>query len=253
MGNHESLIELWAAGWAVSRRDGASAESVFAEYFVNPEGSTPELRNGGPPYAENTYSFDYGNAHFAVVNSNYWYRSHASDEDHPAAGRGQREGWVDDETIAWLDADLTGARERGVQHLFVFTHEPGFPNGGHTRDAMWWDGRVPEVVEQRTKLFVVLGRHGVAAVIHGDEDNYSRTLVNGDIVDGMENHVWQLISGGAGAPYYAQETDVPWSGNVRRFDPRQHFVRVRVDGDEALAQAVSLSGEVIDEFDLTVE
>jgi len=250
MGNHENLIDLWQHGWAIARTP-VGAEAVFAESFVNPEGA-PTPREGGPPYAENTYGFDYGNAHFAAVNTNYWYRSHPGQEGHPAGeNAGQREGWIDDESLAWLDADLEAARERGQVHLFVFTHEPGFPNGGHTKDAMWWHGEVPEVLAQRQRFFEILGKHRVAAVVNGDEHNYSRTLVDAELVEGIERPVWQLISGGAGAPYYAQETDVPWAGNVRAFDPRQHFVRIEIDGEDAHAAAVSLTGEVMDRFDLT--
>ncbi|MBX3272007.1 MAG: metallophosphoesterase [Sandaracinaceae bacterium] len=246
MGNHEALIDYWTEGWAVAQTGAASAESIFAERFVNPE-NAPSPEASAPPYAENVYSFSAGPAHLAVVNSNYFWRSHPDRADHPAFGRGQREGWVDDRQIEWLAADLAAARARGQRHLYVFTHEPGYPNGGHVQDAMWWRGRVPEVIAQRARLFGVLADREVAAIFHGDEHNYSRTRIH----EGLSRPLWQVVSGGAGAPYYAQDRTVPWAADVVAFDARQHLVIVRVEGEHATARAVSRTGETMDAWDLT--
>ncbi|MEM1415943.1 MAG: metallophosphoesterase family protein [Myxococcota bacterium] len=248
MGNHESLLDLWLEGWAADRAE-PSAEDVFASQFVNPEGG-PEAAEGAPTYRENTYAVDVGTAHLAMLNSNYDYRSHPGREDHPAGPGGNREGWVDDRTLAWLDADLGAARAAGQKHLFVFAHEPGFPNGGHVRDGLYWNGD-PVVLAQRAKLFAILGRHGVAAIVHGDEHNYSRVLVDEATLGApIERPVWHLVSGGAGAPYYAQDARVPWAERVAAFDARQHFLRLLIDGDECAIQAVSREGAVIDRFDV---
>ena len=253
MGNHEALVDLWSGGpggrhLAAARQEPESAESLFGAAFVNP-GNGP-ASDGPLPYAENTYSFDFGNAHFAVVNTNYNYRSHPDYAEHPGASRGgQREGWIDDTSISWLDGDLAAARAAGARHLFVFTHEPGFPNGGHVQDGIYWNGD-PEVLAQRAALYEVLGRHRVAAIFHGDEHNYSRTRIDRASLPELAHPLWQIISGGAGAPYYTQDRSVPWVDQVRAFDPRQHFVRVQIEGDRATAEAVSLTGEIIDRFEL---
>ena len=247
MGNHEALLDVWANGWAAAQTE-PSAESLFAEAFVNPPGG-PEAAPGAPPYRENTYSFDVGNAHLVALNSNYRYRSHPGREGHPAGPEGNREGWLDDATLAWLDADLAAAREAGLTHLFVFAHEPGFPNGGHVQDALYWNGEVPEVLAQRAKLYGILGRHGVTAIVHGDEHNYSRLRVDAETLGApMDRPVWQLISGGAGAPYYAQDREVPWSPKVAAFDTRQHYLRFLIDGSRCTVEAVSREGGRIDRF-----
>ena len=54
-----------------------------------------------------TYSFDYGNSHFAVI-------------DLPGGGPNT---WSSAE-ISWLDADLTAAEGRGLVHEFIFSHGP---------------------------------------------------------------------------------------------------------------------------------
>lgn len=250
MGNHEALLDFWDVGWGIARGGASSAEAIFSEYAVNPTNGPKQSVDGAPPYGETVYSFDYGDAHFAVVNSNYWFRSHPDRKDHPAYGKGNREGWIDDVTLKWLDEDLAAAKSAGKSHLFVFTHEPGFPNGGHPQDAMYWSGKIPEVNARREQLFKLMAKRGVSAIFHGDEHNYSRTDVNGEVVAGIKRPIWQLISGGAGAPYYAQQ-QLPWSPQVARFDARQHFIVVHVTQGRVRAEAVAITGERIDDFDIS--
>lgn len=247
MGNHEALLDIWTNGWGADRKS-PSAEEIFASQFVNPPGG-PSGPVGAPPYDENTFSFEIGTAHLAVINSNYNYRSHPERTGHPGGEAGNREGWIDDRTLEWLDDDLAKAREAGQRHLFVFTHEPGFPNGGHAGDGLYWNGKVPEVLRRRTRLFALLSRHRVTAIIHGDEHNYSRLLVDSETLGApLERPVWHLVSGGSGAPFYAQDRAVPWSDRVEVFDPRQHFLRFLIDGDDCTIEAVSREGALIDRF-----
>lgn len=246
MGNHEALIDLWSDGTAAFRVE-PSAEGLFAEAFVNPS-EAPTPRDGDwPPYEENVYSFDVGEVHVASVNSNYAVGVGRGD----VFRRGQREGTLDDVQLAWLDADLAAARERGAKHLVVVTHEPAFPNGGHAKDAMWWNGRIPEMVAMRDRFARLLGSHRVVALVCADEHNYSRLRVDANVVEGVEHPFWQLVSGGAGAPYYAQDREVPWSDRVAFFDPRQHFLRFDVDGGRVDLVVVGIVGEEIERVTLT--
>ena len=204
MGNHETVSQVWKPGWVLGRSDKDSAESIFAGRFVNPQNG-PVSKAGAPTYSENVYSFDHGPVHVAMVNTNYWYRSHPGRADHPKGDAGFREGWVNDEQLAWLEKDLADAGARGQKHLLVATHEPAFPNGGHPKDAMYWSGKIPEVLAQRDRFVNILSAAGVKALFTGDEHNYSRTLVDGKVVKGMKGSFVQVITGGAGAPWY-----VPW-------------------------------------------
>lgn len=54
-----------------------------------------------------SYSFDFGPAHFAIINTD-------------------AVGWDTHAPVAWLQADLAAARARGAQRLFVFGHKPAF-------------------------------------------------------------------------------------------------------------------------------
>ncbi|MEO1171275.1 MAG: hypothetical protein AAFX94_04375, partial [Myxococcota bacterium] len=161
------------------------------------------------------------------------------------------EGWLTQGQLDWLDADLARARAGGARHLFVFTHEPAFPNGGHVQDAMWYRGKVLEVLERRDAFIKILMKHGVLALFSGDEHNYSRTRIDQDVSPGYAGRLWQIITGGAGAPYYAQDVGVPWVKNVESFAPVHHTVLVDVDGDRVRLRAVTTQGETVDSVELT--
>ena len=70
MGNHE----FWkvAAETVRESRGKISTEVVFADEFVNPLNAPEPESDVAPPYTETVYSFDYGNSHFCMVNTNYW-------------------------------------------------------------------------------------------------------------------------------------------------------------------------------------
>ncbi len=250
MGNHELVGDAWSEGWMADRNASDNSETLFAAAVVNPRNGPPAEPNM-PPYLESVYSFDFGSAHFAVVNSNHWHRNRFERTDHPALPRGQREGTLNDTQLAWLDRDLTEARQRGLRHLFVFTHEPSFPTGGHVHDAMYYEGKIPEVLAVRDRFWGILVKHGVVAAFFGDEHNYSRTLIDDKVDPKYTRPVWNIVTGGAGAPYYARDFSVPWADAVQAFKPDHHFVEVAIDGPEVRLQARNLRAEVIDEAVLT--
>ncbi len=251
IGNHEFLGDAWASGWLASRQEGPTSETVFAELVVNPK-NAPAAREGEPSFEETVFSFDRGVAHFTVLNSNYFFRNRTERDDHPGKDRGgYREGWLTEEQLTWLDSDLAAARAQGAKHLFVFTHEPAFPNGGHVQDAMWYHGQIPEVLEQRDAFLRILLRHKVLAVFFGDEHNYSRTRIDRSLDAKYDGRLWQIISGGAGAPYYARDNTVPWARNVESFEPMHHVVLVDIEDDSVWLRAVTTQGETVDKIELT--
>src|SRR5690606_2608310 len=152
-----------------------SSEDIFAREFVNPTNGPPPEREGLPPYLENVYSFDYGRVHFVSVNTNYWTSSRPGE-------LGNREGYVMDKQMEWLRKDLEDARANGAGFIFGYTHEPGYPNGGHVGDGMYWRGRIASMNERRTAFWQLMSDFEVSAVFHGDEHNYSRLLIDEQMV-----------------------------------------------------------------------
>jgi 3',5'-cyclic AMP phosphodiesterase CpdA len=244
-GNHEALIDAWSDG-AMRDREDLPMERVFAEEFVHfPNG--PEAAPGAPPYRELVYSFDFGNTHFACVLTSYWWTNR------PGAGPGCRNGTVDDRQLAWLEKDLREARGRGVRHLFVAGHAPGFPCGGHADEAMYWNGTIAEVNAMRERFWKLLGDAGVVAYLCGDENNYSRVRVDAGLVPGMARPVWQIVSGGAGASYHVKDTKVPWSSAVAHFSCQRHVCLFEVAESRVDLRVVSETGGSIEQVPLVGE
>ena len=303
VGNHEQLGDYLAAQepghpdnrFIVHRdREGSeSLESVFSSEFTNPTGSCygfcprPEERAldgvvvAGPDYDETVYSFNRGNCHFISVNTNYWFTGvmydgttvrFPSDQEGTALALrlvgGNREGYVLPHQLEWLEQDVAAAQaDDNIDWIFVFSHEPAFPNGGHLYDAMFWgkpgkghegglnDHAVPlgDVIDMRNRFWGVLAHSPkVVAFMCGDEHNYSRTLIDTDVDPGFAHPVWHIVSGGAGAPFYAQDKSVPWVDKVAAFAPVNHYCVFDANLESVSLRVYAANGALLDEVpDLT--
>ncbi|NJK89382.1 MAG: hypothetical protein HC923_08230 [Myxococcales bacterium] len=246
MGNHEVVIEAWSSGFFNDRPGPQNSQTIFRDAVVNPRNAPSPEVEGAPPYDESVFSFDHGSAHLVILNTNYWYRSHIERTDHPRYGMGIREGYLTDAQLEWLDEDLRAARARGQKHLFVFTHEPAFPAAGHVEDAMYWSGKFPDVLARRDAFWSTLSKHGVLAAFFGDEHSYTRALIDDAVDPSFTTPVWHIVTGGAGAPYYALDESVPWIDAIVKFQPDNHYCEVRVDGDRVELVVVNRLGLPID-------
>ena len=73
------------------------------------------------------------------------------------------------------------------------------------------------------------------------------------VVDDRVNPHWpqpivQIIAGRAGAPWYAQNTTVPWAANVKKFGTETHFVLASVEKNFVTFEAYNELRKVIDRF-----
>ncbi len=253
MGNHEALIDCFEKDGVKFCRDKEvpnSTEDVFADVFVNPENGDFSEGKGLPPYKENVYYFTYGNCLFVVLNTNYWWGYK------PEIYGGNLEGYIMDRQMEWLE-NVLKIRGKDKREIFVFAHEPAFPCSAHLKDGMYYWGGDPEkndgidrryVIKMRDRFLKILDKYGVKLVFFGDEHNYSRILINKDIAP-VKGNITQLISGGAGAPFYELAKDFPWKNNLQFFSKENHFVFVKV-GEKISVEAVSIHGYVIDRFEL---
>jgi PKD repeat protein len=141
-----------------------------------------------------TYSFDYGNAHFVVLN-----------EYCDSSGDDVTDGDVPDHLYNWLANDLSGTAKT---HTFVFGHEPAYPqpdaDNGRLRHLGESLDRHPA---HRDRFWSLLQSEGVLAYFCGHTHNYSAVNVDG---------VWQVDAGHARG---AGDTGAPST-----------FVVVHVDG-----------------------
>jgi Calcineurin-like phosphoesterase len=252
MGNHESLIDIFADTTQVDKQGEESAEAVFASEFVHPMNGPEPERPGLPPYKGSVYSFDYAGCHFAQLNSDYWYSSRPGEHEGNPFGRllpGQLE---------WLEKDLMAARSAGARHIFIFVHEPAFPNGGHMQDSLWGGGDA-EAAMVRDRFWSIVTKAGASAVFSGHEHNYSRTLIDnktpvhrdGTPNPGFAKPTWQIIQGAAGAPFYPRDYTAPWASNVKKFVAHTwSYCLIQVRGPRVSLETYSYTGELLDQAEL---
>lgn len=199
MGNHESLLNAYDNGsryglsldkWPYETD---SAEAVFAQEFYNPTNGPEPQDKRRPQYTENVYGFQYGPAVFIAFNNNYWWTTN----DKVAEFGGSPEGYMMDDQLRWIERALVMLEgDETVKYIFLYAQEPVFPNGGHVKDAMWWNGdnniraytkrpngrlRAEDegIIEVRNRFWKAIAQSSkVAAVLTGDEHGYHSMVVD---------------------------------------------------------------------------
>ena len=133
-------------------------------------------KNGPAGCKETTYSWDYENAHFVVLDE-YW-----NGKEEPGSDIGTR-GEIVPELLKWLANDLAANKKPVV---FIFGHEPAYPAIRHVGDSL--DAHP----EQRNAFWRLLESDPkVKAFICGHVHYYLKhKQPNG--------RVWQIIPGNAG-------------------------------------------------------
>ncbi len=199
------------------------------------------------------FSFDYGNAHWTVLDSNPYV------------------DWTNPARVAWIANDLAAAKS--AQWRFVAFHHPGF-NSSKTHFQDQWMRVLSEVFEAG----------GVDIVFSGHVHNYQRTFPmrftpekgkNGGLVGqkGLVGGVWKLdkqfddgskgkpngviylITGAGGAGLYntAQQADrTSWQEFTQKYIADQHsFTVVDVNGSQLKMKQISETGAELDSFQIT--
>jgi hypothetical protein len=174
----------------------------FAEFFDKPR-----------PY----YSFDWGNAHFAVIDSDI-----GSFSPIPAE---QQAYWA--EETKWLEEDLKA--HQNADYRFVAAHHPPITAVSSRQ------GDNPHM----TALMPMLEKYRVTAGLFGHDHNYQHYLKNG---------IHYIGSGGGGAPLY--DVDKPALGITQKVVSIENFVSVSVNGKTAHVRTIAIDGTTIDDFEM---
>jgi acid phosphatase type 7 len=163
------------------------------------------------------YSFNWGNAHFTVLNSDL---GNAGAD--PAA---KEKFWA--EQKQWLAADLRASQKSDFR--FVVFHHPPFTAYAKRQQE-----------KSNTADFVPLfEQYKVTAIFNGHDHNYQHHLKNG---------IHYIVTGGGGAPLYPVDAPIPEM--TKKVESTEHFVKVSVNGKQARVEAVALDGHLIDTIDL---
>ncbi|MDY0040622.1 MAG: metallophosphoesterase [Desulforhabdus sp.] len=145
-------------------------------YDLNGVNVPPDIVNPGPTGCpETTFSFDFDNAHFVILNE-------YCDMDGDSATKGD----IPDHLFDWLENDLAATKQ---QHIFVFGHEPALPqpDADNGRERHMSDS-LNAYPANRDRFWSLLKRNAVVAYFCGHTHNYSAVQIDG---------VWQLDSGHA--------------------------------------------------------
>ena len=167
------------------------------------------------PGNERWYSFDFGNSHFIILDTEESLIQEGSDE------------------IKWLINDL---ENRTATWTFVGSHHPPFTAGGNYY-------RKSRLV-RKNLLHPIFEKYGVDVVFSGHDHNYERSepIVGKD----GENPVTYIVCGNGGTPLrYIGRRE--WTHYAERVFG---FVLVKIDGSRLHFQAFNIDNEVIDEFTL---
>lgn len=285
MGNHEAIKSMFVDKPNKIRIDiekfpfsTKSAEVIFANNFVNPvnglasedglsyDPDTNEI--DFPTYKENVYHYTYDNVAMIVLNSNYWYVP--STRHIPLTG-GNPHAYIMDKQLKWLAKTIQDfENDNNIDHIFVTLHTPFFPNGGHSRNDMWYSGNneirpyvagkplEKGIIERRDELLSIIVNKSlkVRAILTGDEHNYNKMEVGPNVkmypADWQKDRIqlsrtiYQINNGAAGAPYYAQE-QLPWTPFVTGFTTQNAVVFFHVNGN-SIAMKV-LNPDTLEEID----
>ncbi|WP_421917833.1 metallophosphoesterase family protein [Marinifilum sp.] len=255
-----------------------SSESLFQDNFVLPENGLVSEDNSKydpnpesidfPSYKENVYWYAYDNVAIVALNSNYFYAPHGL-----TTTSGNTHAFIMDNQLKWLQQTLKKLeKNKDIDHVFITIHTPFFPNGGHVKDDMWYNGNndyrafvsgnayEKGIIQRRDQLLdlIVNKSKKTVAILSGDEHNYNLLT----ITNKMERYptdyefkklklsrtFYQINNGAAGAPYYAQEK-TPWSDHVRNFSTQNALVLIDINGEKIEVRVKNPDTlELIDEY-----
>jgi hypothetical protein len=223
---------------------------------VNPgdKGRTEFLAGAGDRFPRmGNFSFDYGNSHWTVLDSNNYV------------------DFTDQELRAWVKKDLESARN--ATWRFVGFHHPGFNSAKEHFDDQWM--RLLSDIFEEEKVDVVFMGH-----VHNYQRSFPLTFAakpgpdgkmlakNGDVAgdfkldkdfgDGMKNTkpkgVIYIVTGGGGAGLYnpeMQKMPETWQPFTDKFISEVHsFTVVDIDGKKMKVKQISETGEQVDAWQI---
>ena len=218
-GNHEAV----SPGIREGRRwKGAPppvcAETFWERQFAMPHNGPP-AQKGLPTYNGNVYWFRIGTVLFVVLNSDYFYRN--------------PEGGVRPEQIEWLRSVIN---TEDYDYAFAFAHEPLYPVGFHYASG--------SPFPLKDIASILSGK--VPALFCGHEHLYARLRIDSKVDAFWNKAIWQVITGGGGAPMTGMADSLPYRENVKSFSIEKHFIVLEV-GDEGWSCSVwNLRGKLLD-------
>jgi 3',5'-cyclic AMP phosphodiesterase CpdA len=162
------------------------------------------------------YSFNWGNAHFIILNS---------DVGNVAKSKFVRDAYWAEQT-RWLEEDLAGSQK--ADYRFVVAHHPPISAASNRAPGNDWMAALEPLFE----------KYRLTAGFFGHDHNYQHFLKNG---------IHYVITGGGGAPLY--DVAKPPEGITVKVASIENFTTIRVDGKVARLEAIAVDGTKLDEIE----
>jgi hypothetical protein len=202
-----------------------------------------------PPTNRLYYSFDYGNSHFVILDTNKAILDEAGADAEPyeegsefhAIQTQASDFEPGSAQYEWLRKDLEQTTKK---HIFVMFHEPAFSYGGH---------------ESSTRIQAVLcplfERHRATAALSGHSHGYERFVpLRVDLSSGSpvavrdeQNGVVYVVAAGGWRSLY----DIASHETHAAIAKEYHFVKIDVVGDRAKFSVIRAGdGKLLDSFEV---
>jgi hypothetical protein len=202
-------------------RAGEGGEKAFSKTFSE---FVADFLEG---YNRTSYYFDAGDTRFFMLNSDH------PDEKHKITG----------DQLIWLKDNI----DPDKKHNIFLMHEPPYPTGSEAGNSL---DRFPAA---RDVFWKVVDQTPGAIVFCGHEHNYSRRLIDSSFNEtiGKKSYefgseVYQIITGGFGAPLYTKYSSK--KNIIIPPVPQYHFTVVDINDSGVNIQAINIDGEIIDSF-----
>lgn len=206
----------------------------------------------------NNYSFDYGNAHWTVLDADNFV------------------DWTNKDLLQWVENDLANAKD--ATWRFILFHHPGFSSSSDHFEQ-----------QQMRALSPIFEKAHVDLVFNGHVHNYQRTYpqsfkpdnkgyqliggkdgktLRGRVINGIwkldksfdghsnkqPNGVIYMVTGAGGNDLYNPEQtydEDTWQKFTAKFNALEHSLTyIQVEGKHLIAKQIGISGNVLDEFEI---
>ncbi len=186
----------------------------------------PVPQNGPDGLKGQVYSFDYGNAHIVMLNSQ-------EDEEESVSGD------ILEAQKAWLDKDLSSTNKTWK---IIFFHKTPYYNKA-TRSN-----------EQIKAAFQpIIDKYHVDVVFNGHDHGYSRTypIKNDQYVKSPADGTVYVVTGRSGNKYYPDLSQKVWDAFF--YDPQDQpsYIVATINGNTLTIKAVKQDGTPIDTYSIT--
>ncbi|MBU2700640.1 hypothetical protein Ga0466249_001732 [Sporomusaceae bacterium BoRhaA] len=181
--------------------------------------------NGPDALIGQVYSFDYGDVHFSILDSQ------ADEEGQYVPNMLQLEA-------EWLDNDLAATNQKWK--IVLFHKTPYYNKAVRANEKL------------KAVILPVIDKHHVDVVINGHDHGYSRTypIYQDSFVDSPAQGTVYIVAGRSGNKFYTDLSQKIWDAFFHDPQAEPNYLVVEAMGDQLVINAYTQSGELIERYSI---